>query len=269
MSLARLDHWILQPKKSPSTLPSFIETTVNKRKIVFEPHSKTFLDTSANRRYRGSLKLLKAAFYPSYTAPKVRRNEDSSKAKGTLIHRHIAHRVNCVRDKVCSCIGKKTNTKRINKVALAIIEELEKNQGITLERAELPVLHNRLNFGTQIDLVGIRHKGTTYENSVLISVKTGYKKHFKRKPANGRKLKEPFDFLYDTPLSHHQVQVLVEYLLSYHEYNYKFDECLIIYGSSSSSEKKTPRCVDIAELQQYISKYDKIIKCIISAASTQ
>jgi hypothetical protein len=211
--------------------------------------------------YGGMLKRLKPTFYPKYTSPKKRRNESSSKKQGELIHRHLAHVVNCVPDGICTC-DTKTNGKRINKHAAQILKKLESRK-IVLKRAEPIVICPEGNFGTRLDLIGVAQEGTPFERSVLISVKTGYKKHFKRKArAITPNMEAPFDKWLDVPINHHRLQILMEYLIAYHEYETIFDECIIIYGCHKN--ENDPHIENLSNPSQYIGLYSKILEKIKS-----
>lgn len=214
------------------------------------------------KRYPGLSKLLKKRFYPHYQPPKMRRNEASSKKLGTLIHRHIMHIVHCIPQKQCVC-DVKTSVKRINKHAKNILEFFTK-QGIKLKEAEIPIVSKRGKFGTRIDLVGIRNENTQYEELTLISIKTGYKKHFSRKLPSGRTMEKPFEMMDDIPLNHHKLQVMTEFMVCHHEYGVTFDEALIVYGAKAKNkdDNKSEELVHIIlnqrDLMKDVDKYNQM-----------
>lgn len=223
---------------------------------AFEWRSNPDSETAVKRSYGGMLKRLRATFYPRYTTPKKRRNESSSKKQGELIHRHLSHMVNCVSDSRCTC-DKKTSAKRINKHARQILDKLASLK-ISLKRAESIMICPEGDFGTRVDLIGVAQEGTPFERSVLISVKTGYKTHFKRKArAISPNMEAPLEQWKDVPVNHHRLQLLMEYLVARHEYDTIFDECLIIYGCHKS--EREPHIEHLSAPSQYIGLYPKLL----------
>jgi hypothetical protein len=97
-------------------------------------------------------------------------------------------------------------------------------------RCEVPIVSQLWQVGTRIDLIGVKHDG----RSVLVSIKTGYDRHFNRRRDKSATLRTPLQEWPDTPLSHHRAQLLAEYLICKHEYGVVFDECLILYAAKRS-----------------------------------
>lgn len=214
-------------RKQSSSLETLLSHPRNKD-YAFDQVSKTFVHVKKKTRWGGSLKRLCRKFYPDYQAPERAFNGSSSKELGKKIHRHVQHRVNC-KDKPCSCDVK---THRLNKRAAALLTMLDKQEDIELRRAEVPVVSERGQFGTLLDLVGVRRKSGA---TVLISIKTGYRgAHCDREVL--ARMAAPFEAWSDCPANHHRLQLLVEYLICRHEYGMQFDEALIICTKDDAEE---------------------------------
>lgn len=212
---------------------TFLTRLQNARQVIQDPTSFAFIWRRAEgpeRRYGGVLRYLQNRLYPDYKPPQKRRHERSSRALGERVHRHLAHVVNCAVDGECTCEVKRSVTSQIiNKHTRALLTKLH-SLHIKPVRCELPIISERWNVGTRIDLVGVKNDG----RSVLISIKTGYDRHFNRRRHKDSQLKAPLGDWADTPLSHHRAQLLAEYLICRHEYSVTFDECLIMYAAKQN-----------------------------------
>ena len=222
----------LVPKQLPTKCSS-LETLMShprNKDYTFDPTTKTFVNRRTKTRWGGSLKRLCRKFYPGYVAPERAFNGSSSKELGKKIHRHVQHQVNCKNTpQRCSCDVK---TCRLNARARALLTMLDKQEDIELVRAEVPVVSEQGQFGTLLDLVGVRRKSGA---TVLISIKTGYRgAHCDRQVI--ARMEAPFDQWSDCPSNHHRLQLLVEYLICQHEYGMQFDEALLIYSKDDTQE---------------------------------
>lgn len=195
--------------------------------FVWSPQS-----TSANQHHFGGvIKFLQQRLYPMYQPPIRRRYEQSSRVQGLRVHRHLSHAINCVADGHCSCEGRKrpVTSTVMNKHTRSLLTTLERLR-ITAHRCEVPIVSQQWQVGTRIDLIGIKQDG----RSVLVSIKTGYDRHFNRRHDKTANLQAPLHEWPDTPLSHHRAQLLAEYLICKHEYGIVFDECVILYAAKQA-----------------------------------
>lgn len=222
-------------QSSVSTTPPHERLMTYRPTLTQDPSTYAFVwrENNHERRCGGLLRFLQARLYPNYQPPERRRNERSSRSQGERIHRHLAHAVNCSADGQCSCqVKRPVCTNVMNKHARSLLTQLETLK-ITPVRCEVPIVSPQWNVGTRIDLIGKHENGEW----VLISIKTGYERHFNRRRTVGAQLCAPLSEWPDTPLSHHRAQLLAEYLICKHEYGVVFDQCLILYAAKSSRKR--------------------------------
>lgn len=179
-----------------------------------------FIDKD-NKKYGGITNILCNLFYSHY--PKISKLNNSSKKKGTMIHRHIHHIIKCKRSKRdCKC-DSKVRTRKVNKLAEQAISALSDYNIIPLD-SEIPILSNKLKIGTAVDILG---HTVGVNNRLLISIKTGYNKTLTSHTLLN--MNNPLNSVLNHPLNHHQLQVVVEKQILKDDYNINISDAYILY----------------------------------------
>lgn len=180
------------------------------------------------KKYGGITKPLRKKFYRHHDENSMRsKYSNSNREKGTLVHRHVYHAVHCVTINRCECTIK-TPTRKINKFAKQALDTM-KAYNITPIDSEVPIISNKMNLGTSIDVVGMINNphDNTKSRPVIISLKTGYRNTMNTKTFEN--MSSPVSHLDNSPYNHHQLQGLVERYILKKEYNMQIDDYFIFY----------------------------------------
>ena len=189
------------------------------------------------RGYRGITRPLRALFYPDYEEPLKRRHGRSSLAVGTRVHRHLYHKLTCLKGcrckkkrhesdcvRRCKCAARPRGLHPYAKQALAKLRELE----MVPMGCEVPLVSPSANVATRLDMICVRWSGPR-ARSVIVSVKTGYPAGSYDVDANDRTLARPFGSVPSTPKNHNQLQGTCELAILGRDYDIHFDDYVVLY----------------------------------------
>lgn len=173
----------------------------------------------------GLLNKLKKKFYSDYVTP-ARCWTLSNVDTGIRVHRQVYHLVHCKKYGYCKC-EVKTNELHLNFMtteAFRLMEEIE----FTPIDSEVCIFSKTGHFGTKLDVIGYRWKGTDKQISTIISLKTG-KSSSTNRFDGVHYLSKPYSNVKSTTRNHNQLQALSEVTILDKEYGLKFKSYFIFY----------------------------------------
>jgi hypothetical protein len=153
------------------------------------------------------------------------RGSSSSIATGLLVHRHLHHMVECTKG-ACKCDVK---TKGRNVCAEMVVRWL-KQKGWIPFMSEQGVYCEDLMRATQFDLLCV----TSEMELILVSLKTGYPNIAKEEKRF--KMQAPLDYLDDTQLVRHQLQVILEREMLQRAYGLRTDHVGVLYVNNDDKD---------------------------------
>lgn len=196
-------------------------------------------------------------------APPGRKKGLSSRALGTLIHRHIFHQTECLRAKSCFCPCK---THDIPNAQAAQLLQVIKDKGWAPVRCELGVMAPEIGTATRVDMVCFDPMQSKF---IHVSWKTGYKNVLKQPTVveNERaSLRAPLVGVPDNERTWNQMQLLCEYLILNRRYQLDIAQSIIIYIRCDADDinrvlfdSAAPWWWNKPEVQN--SVWDELVKC--------
>lgn len=165
---------------------------------------------------------------PGDLGSKTKNKGPSTKVLGSLIHRHVFHQLECMRNGSCTCVPRTPNV--ANAQASKLIQVI-KDKGWIPVRSELAIMSSTIELATRVDLICF---DPDVRRFVLVSWKTGYK-NIVTQMSQGTDMdgcdpmRAPLDFVPDNDRSRNQLQLLCEYLILIKEYGMDLVQALIVY----------------------------------------
>lgn len=156
-------------------MPSKIEKIYNESyKISRDPNRQIPLikQDGGTIECRGLHRAMKKSFFPWKDWKTVPKKCGSSKKSGIMIHRQLQHYFGCMPQNHCHCGLEKFKP---SKYLLPLVKYFVEN-GIVIDRTELPIYHLPSKTVTWVDAVG--HYRNQPDSLVKISLKTGYSTRF-------------------------------------------------------------------------------------------
>jgi hypothetical protein len=173
----------------------------------------------------GLIKKMKRTFYP-LRQETLRKRGTSSTTGGVRVHRQIYHIIHCIQSGICNC-DVKTNVNRLNELTKNTLKKLKELEFTAID-AEVPLLSEKSNFCTRLDLIGYLWKGTEKQTSCFIELKTGYEKQWKR-DGKGYYFLDPLQKVYASSRNINQLQAACCHSVMSEEYNFNFQRCIVLY----------------------------------------
>lgn len=250
-------------------MKAFLSPNKKKRsEFISKLHKNKYRMKILQSKRRGITKSMKKKLYPLAipVIKKIANDNDidfksSSKKSGILIHSHIFHFTECLPNNECKCTPpRQMNLSRINKIALAIIEELKKNR-ISPISSEIPIATNAI--GTCIDLIGIQQPSG---REVLIEIKTG---KLSPKLVGKSKFREPLSHIGFSEENVAWVQLMIEVALCRATLGKDTvpDDMYIVVGSKSLKTGKP--CARLIQAPDWTLDFDLCDKILESLTKKQ
>jgi hypothetical protein len=187
---------------------------------------------NSSRIMGGLTKTMKRVFYPD-RPDTIRKRGTSSMGLGSLVHRQLYHMIHCAKKNSCDC-KTKTNPKKLNVLVKNALETM-KTYDFTPIDAEVPILTEKGDFCTRLDIVGVVGKDTSKPITSFIEIKTGYDKQWKR-DGKGSKFSKPLDDVFASSRNINQLQTACCYTILSEEHGFDFDNCYVMYIKKNLKE---------------------------------
>lgn len=218
----------------------------------------TYADRTTSVHYPGIVGALKKKFGNPIASAMIenrrsasRKNGASSRQKGNLIHRHIYHQIECVKNMQyrtqtnqttgrCLCPAGVQTPDKSNEQARRLLQSIDEFGWISIH-SELAIISDSMNLVTRTDLLAFDARSRTF---VLVSWKTGYKdiesqitcgnplSNATTKSQPGRNehyMNSPLDMVPDNERERNQLQLLCEYMILKKEYQLEISKAVVIY----------------------------------------